>query len=210
MKNKLIVSILIVILVIGLCACKKGATDSDSGKDFSEYTKYYNEVLDKHYNNISDPKSVTVPSEGELGVIEACKIFEDTSLENIGYSLIDINNDEVPELVIGSSNPDYYAHVKNEIYALYGLKNNIPTPILEGNARNIYSITNENKLYNYGSNNAMNTYFASYIVSPSLELEYEHYYFTNQKSDNINEIGFFHNIYTYEFLGTRRRFIRQK
>lgn len=194
MKKRFILSMLIILIIASLCACKNESNKTNSTSDFSEYTQLYKNVLDSHYNIVNNPKQVvSEPSGGELGVIEACKVFEDTSIDNIGYKFMDINNDEIPELIIGTSNPDYYAHVNNEIYALYGLKNKVPYPLVEGTARNIYSITKDNKLYNYGSNGAMNTVFACYNITPALDLECEHFYFTDKKEDNVNQIGYFHN-----------------
>lgn len=193
MKNKFISFTLIITVIFCLGSCKDKTAETVVKLDDEKYISIYTDVLDRIYDIVSDPKKVVDQKDGEAGITEAAQNFFDSALENIGYAFIDLNADNIPELVIGSSESDYYSHVNNQIYAVYGLKNNIPLQIVEGGNRNIYSITKDNKLFNYASISAMYTSFGCYSISTSLNLECEHYYFTHQKEDNLSQIGYFHN-----------------
>ena len=193
MKKTIITSLLMIFMIFCFTSCKDTTDEPVSKTNDSKYTKHYYEVLERLYSIIKEPSKITDLQENEAGIIEISNNFVDNALENIGYAFLDLNNDKVPELIIGSSNPDFYAHVNNEVYAVYGLKNNIPSQIIEGGHRNIYSITKDNKLFNYTSTSAMHTSFGSYNISPALNVECEHYYFTHQKEDDISQIGYFHN-----------------
>ncbi len=154
-----------------------------------DYNKIYKSTLDEYYNVIKKPDAYDDLEEGKMGVIENAQYLEDAALNEIGYLIRDINNDEVPELLIGVSNE----YAGNDIYALFTVKDLKPHYVLEGRSRSSYALINGGKLYYCGSNGAAYRIFGEYELDKNGELKCIDFYFSYERSNNYDDIGFFHN-----------------
>ena len=75
--------------------------------------------------------------------------------KNIGYTLLDLDNDKSKELIIATTDAisdDYYGKLIFDVYTLN--KNGSPIKVLTSTDRNRYYYAGENKFANIGSNSA--------------------------------------------------------
>ena len=154
-----------------------------------DYNEIYKPVIDEYYDVIKNPGAYDELEEGKTGVIESAVYLNDKALDEIGYLIKDINADDVPELIIGASN-DY---MRNDIYALFTIKDSKPYYVLEGRSRSSYALIEGGKLYYHGSNGAAYTIFGTYELKADGELACTDYNFSYERSNDYTDIGFFHN-----------------
>ena len=104
----------------------------------------------------------------------------------VGYKIMDINKDDIPELLIGDG---------KVVVGLYSVINGSPKLIFDGSARNTYGITVDGKIINYGSGGAIYSVFGTYTFDPvNGEIKCEDYYFSYEVEDgNYDKIGYYHN-----------------
>ena len=104
----------------------------------------------------------------------------------VGYKIMDINKDDIPELLIGDG---------KVVVGLYSVINGSPKLIFDGSARNTYGITVDGKIINYGSGGAIYSVFGTYTFDPvNVEIKCEDYYFSYEVEDgNYDKIGYYHN-----------------
>ncbi len=170
----------------------KGNTGSNGKKDI-DYDKIYNSVLEEYYYMIKYANNQGEVKEGFMGVVEAAQAFEDEALDEIGYLITDINDDDIKELLVGISDNTEDVYFKNDLYALYTLKGESPTLVLEGRSRNWYSLIDGGKIFNCGSNGAAFRIFGEYSLGKEAELKCSDFYFSFDKDGSYTNIGFFHN-----------------
>lgn len=158
----------------------------------------YATTLDRFYTLIALGYNGDALEEDEMGVVE--KILDlnsEDALNAVGYSIVDISGDEIPELIIGAvgkiKGEIGYGH---EIYALYANKDMNPTLLLKGWSRNIYQTMKNGKFYYQGSSGAAYQAFGVYEWDKNgKDLECKDFYFSDTKNENYDEILFFHNEY---------------
>ncbi len=161
-----------------------------------DYMQVYASVLDDFYAVIVNGSDWDFDIEGATGVWEVTMgAGSDEALQNIGYTILDISGDDIPELVIGgieeSDGSDCYGSI---IYAVFSCANGTPTCTLEGWGRNSYSWMSEGRFLNRGSSGAMYSILATYTISPNgTSLICDDYYFTFEKDENFEQIGYYHN-----------------
>ncbi len=155
-----------------------------------DYAQLYSGVLEEYYNIIQNADALELV-EGKIGVIETAQYLGDAALRTIGYIIQDINGDDVAELLIGVSSEDGYT--ANDIYAVYAIKDAKPYFVVEGRSRSSYALMENGHFYYYGSNGASYSIFAEYALTTSAELESKDFYFTYEKNNNYEDVGFFHN-----------------
>ena len=156
----------------------------------------YNDLLNKFHNFIlSSGSDIDGPLEGAIGVMEAIGGKEKgEALANVGYAILDLNGDEKPELLIGGiSESNASGHYGNEIYALYGCGDASPVLIFSGVTRSNYRFIGNGNFFYRGSSGAMHSLFGIYYIAPDGSLACKDCYFTFEKGNNPNDIGFFHN-----------------
>lgn len=104
----------------------------------------------------------------------------------VGYKIMDINKDDIPELLIGDG---------KVVVGLYSVINGSPKLLFDGSARNTYGITVDGKIINYGSGGAIYSVFGTYTFDPvNGEIKCEDYYFSYEVEDgNYDKIGYYHN-----------------
>lgn len=104
----------------------------------------------------------------------------------VGYKIMDINEDGIPELLVGNG---------NVVVGMYSLINGNPKLIFEGSTRNTYGITDNGKIINYGSGGAIYVVFGTYTFDPVTgDLKCTDFYFSYEKEEgNFDKIGYYHN-----------------
>ena len=113
----------------------------------------------------------------------------ETRLAQTGYALADLNEDGVPELLIGD-----IADGANLLYGGYSFKDGAPVCFLEGWARNRYQWLGNGRFYNAGSSGAAYSAFGTFRLSADgTELLCEDFYFTDDKPDGGTGVVSFHN-----------------
>jgi len=176
-------------------ASESAPTDSetDAPDETPANTSPYDEILKKTYTYISSPEFGDTVPEGMIGIYEASIALGDKALLEIGYMLKDINNDGKEELIIGHSGKPEAAFTKNEIYAVYTLKNNIPSLVFEGAARSAYSLNNDGSFFYSGSGGAAYSIFGKYHLASDGTLKCDEYYFTAPDRDDYETVNIYHN-----------------
>lgn len=174
------------LILLAVVFCLSGCANSNEKK--VDYEAVYEDIINEYFLFIKD--GFPEYDDGKAGVWEAMEVFGRKALDNIGYVVMDINDDGVCELLIGDNGEDGY--VKNNLYAMYTIKDEIPVLVFEGRARNSYSLLEGGKIFNYGSNGAIYRIFGIYELDEA-ELDCDEFYFSYEKDDNFEDIGFFYN-----------------
>ena len=169
--------------------------DPENNEIETNYDQVYGPVLDRFYEIISTGSDSHEAAEGETGVWEAIAGKKSSdALDCIGYTIQDISGDGIPELLIGAVPEANALSSGNEIYAVYTSINDAPHLSFDGWSRSSYRYLGENNFFNQGSNGAMYSIFGTYSISPDGKaLSCTDFYFTYEKDENFEEIGFYHN-----------------
>lgn len=111
-------------------------------------------------------------------------------LEALGYAVVDLSGDGVPELAVASL-PEYGGEISpfgpqgGQVFVLYTLVDGQPQYVFEGWHRNSYSYIGEGRFFCYGSNSAEETCLGFYALSgDGTALEVENFYFTGPEDEN--------------------------
>lgn len=127
---------------------------------------------EKDYNYIS------------TGLMERCMYPEDDILsEVIGYTYMDINGDDIPELLIGENDGYEYDDTQyvSYIYSGYTIIDDKPVLFVEGWARNRYHWMGDGYFFNTGSGGASNTIFGQGHLAPGGDsIEWDDFYFSEE------------------------------
>lgn len=205
MKKKICAVLAILMLLVSMTGCKGGATEPETalpagenpaentGENSADYDSIYKSVLEEYYYMIKYANNQSEYKDGFMGVVEAAQAFEEEALSEIGYLISDINGDGVKELLIGISDETEGVYVKNDLYAIYTVRNNSPKLVAEGRSRNWYSLIDGGKLFNFGSNGAAYRIFGEYSLGNEADLIPIDFYFSYDKDGSYTNIGFFHN-----------------
>ena len=199
MQTRLAAVILALMMLITLFSGCNNNTDTDgttnaqshenstAAKNTVDYNDAYSTVLaafaDVFDNTDSD-------LEGAIGVVEMINLRgRNEALDSIGYTIKDINGDNVPEFIVGFIDE---GNKGSEILALYTYKNNTPVFVFEGMTKSAYFLTDDGNFFHQGADGAARSIFASYKLSDA-ELICNDYWFTDITDYNSYETGYFHN-----------------
>ena len=172
----------------------KGETDAskvDYLKDV--YLRIVKDYHDKIANSTYSSEDYTI-GDGEIAIAMCTSAYApDEALKHIGFSVVDLNNDGVDELIIGTSDKDEFVNNSNQIYALYTCVDNAPKLVFEGWDRNRFYLTNDNSFYNEGSIGALYTSFYTAKLLPG-ESELSDYdtYFSAPDEIKTEAVYFYH------------------
>lgn len=149
-----------------------------------DYLEIYSGIIDSFYRYIeSDVTFNSDAPEGSNGIQEAAAymdIYE--ALENLGYSLIDINDDDVPELILGNVYGEHEMY-GSELLAVYTIADKAPELVFEGWSRSSYYLCYDNTIYHSGSGGAAYNCTALYTLPKGKsELETIDYCFSDVDS----------------------------
>lgn len=163
------------------------------------YEHMYQEILDYNYELITGGMDDDDYVEASPGIGEAVRNDNENAMNTIGYTFVDSNMDGEVELLIGSINEEKDGKCYGQlIYSVYTYKD-APVLILEGWSRNRCSLLNDGTYFVEGSGGAMYSVFENkQLKKNGTEFTYNDYYFTYEKDETYEEIGFYHN-YTGEW-----------
>lgn len=182
-----------------------------------EYKSYYLEQLSRYYRLLTGQLEEDDLNQGMLGVFQAytgqetvMDINEDTvgvleemedsaeiGLASFGYNIIDISGDGVPELIIGGIDEkkgDY--HYGKTIYEIYSIdEENEPYIALIGtSAEKLFYIGDGKFYYNYIGHPLDEFTAVMTLDTDARSVEYEDYYFMEEKGDDVKTPAFYRNI----------------
>lgn len=156
----------------------------------------YGDILDHMYQVMTSEDENYEVQDGEIGVLEVIAGMDKRdALDSVGYTIQDISGDGIPELLIGAvRETDGDKAWGNNIYAVYTCVDGAPALTFEGWARSSYQYIGDGDFYYYGSGGAMYSIFGTYTISEDgTSLDCNDYYFTYEKDESFEEIGFYHN-----------------
>ncbi len=170
--------------------------DPKAEKAYQEALRAYEAVMDANcdviYNGISFEMDYPFVSSG---VMEVSSMERGKLLQYLGYTYEDLNDDGIPELLIGII-PDEKAEVPETqfFFGGYTIKNGEPVCFLEGWARNVYEWLGGGRFFNYGSGGYAFSAFGTFHLSEDgTQLIAEEWYFSDIRSADDTEIAFYHN-----------------
>jgi len=158
------------------------------------YVQWYSTILDSNYELIMGGADAYEYRDGTSGIGEVIMNSEENEADSIGYAFLDVNHDGVAELIIGSISEEkdgtYYGQ---NIYSAYTYSD-IPYLLVEGWSRNRCFLLEDGTFYTEGSGGAMYRILENYVLEENaIQLSCKDYYFTKEKDEFFEEIGFYHN-----------------
>lgn len=218
MKKIKILLLLLLVFAIMLSGCNAGdskdqnpdASSSHSQKDKkdngtsdfstnampSSYAvlldKYYHFIVNYEYNSEFETDDI---DDSKAAIWEMMLTMEsDQILEHVGYALLDINDDKVPELLIGDVSNEDSSNESGGIYALFTLEEDHPQLVLAGNPRDRYYYIGDNEFANQndgGFEQSITALFA--LPKNDISLEPLDLYFAQDKDESGKEVGYYHS-----------------
>lgn len=172
-------------------------TDTESEEPQTDpeiYENWYRTVLDSNFELIMGGADAYEYRDGTSGIGEVIMNSDEIAADTIGYTFFDVNQDGVAELIIGSIDEEkegkYYGQ---NIYSAYTC-NDIPYLLIEGWSRNRCFLLEDGTFYTEGSGGAMYRILEnSELDANATQLSCKDYYFTKEKDESFEEIGFYHN-----------------
>ena len=158
------------------------------------YENWYNTILDSNYELIMGGADDYEYRDGTSGIGEVIMNSDENAACTIGYTFLDVNHDGVAELIIGSISEEkegkYYGQ---NIYSAYTYED-IPHLLIEGWSRNRCFLLEDGTFYTEGSGGAMYRMLENYVLDVNAtQLSCKDYYFTKEKDESFEEIGYYHN-----------------
>ncbi|HHX11318.1 MAG TPA: hypothetical protein GX731_00725 [Clostridiales bacterium] len=160
--------------------------------------KLYSEVLDTYYTALHEKWNFQTLSYASLSILSTY-CYEGDPLTNVGYEFIDIDNNGVLELLIGSLNGDPF--VDKMIFDIYTIVDDQPALVFTGWERNRYYLCEDYSIANEGSSGASSSFYGIYnldytgykLVLTEAVIYYEEYqgndppwYYTTDKDGDIS------------------------
>lgn len=93
------------------------------------------------------------------GLNYLCAYHKGTGLDDIGYSLYDIDNNGTPELLIGELGQ---TNRGGDVYDIYTLSDGNPSLVAQSGERDMFTVCEGGKISEVGSGGAAHTYFQYY------------------------------------------------
>lgn len=155
----------------------------------------YQNLLDGIYDLIlSEDKETDMELAAQAfnGILEAGYSKEpEETLECVGYTFLDVNADEIPELVIGGINEERdEKFLGRDIYAIYTCVQEEIYCICSGWSRSYVGWLGENVFYQLGSGGASYTTIGQYELLPNdKEWSCIDFYFTDENGIYYNQTG---------------------
>ena len=135
----------------------------------------YAQQIERYYTAISQQWDESDYWEHEMSPL-VTHYYDGKSLDNVGFTFMDLDGDGVNELIITDG---------MMIYDLYTMQNGTPVKLLTGWERNAYRLCQNNVIYNQGSNGAASTVFNYYqLLAGELVLVDSVVFDANKNFDN--------------------------
>ncbi len=149
------------------------------------YEAAYSKILDGAYEFVTTGSEKNLVNEGMGGVEEVYHMQGAQQAQNLlGYSLLDVTGDNVPELLVGFINSKmgsgYYG---NEIYAVYSMVDGRAQRLLEGWGRTSINLLPEDKFFYRSSGGAAAYVYAKLSLASDGASNFDYYCFTQGAGD---------------------------
>ena len=139
----------------------------------------YRPILDKYFEAASGHWDMEQCEDAGLNISLA---WIDDPLSEVGYTLLDVDYDGTPELLIGQVTPSPYGQV---VYDLYTWDGSAPVMVFQGWDRNDYQLRSDYTFYNRGSSSAFESVRQIYYLDGTcLSLLEGVYYNSNYDEQN--------------------------
>ena len=168
--------------------------NSEPEANQESYEQFYKTILDSNYELIMGGADAYDYREGTSGIGEVIMNSDGTEANAIGYTFLDVNHDGVTELIIGSISEEKDGkYFGQNIYSAYTYED-IPYLLLEGWSRNRCFLLEDGTFYTEGSGGAMYSLLENSVLDANAtQLTCKDLYFTYEKDESFEEIGFYHN-----------------
>lgn len=156
-----------------------------------DYTEVYKEITDSYCELIMSGKD---PDKEELIWLSELMTSKESDeiLSSVGFTIKDISDDGVPELIIGMID-DTENGIGETVNSVYTCKNGKPEYVFSGWYRNSYSLLDDGSILNRASGGAAESIFGRYILSvDGAELICKEKYFTAMNEESV-ETGYYFN-----------------
>ncbi|MBR4022591.1 MAG: hypothetical protein IKI94_08375 [Ruminococcus sp.] len=157
------------------------------------YNEIYSEIIDGFRNVIQNGMDDNTEIFGDPSILYEIEGHE--ADYNLGYAIEDLSDDGIPELIIASIN-----EIRNDInygdlvYAIYTYSDNELSLAFEGSYRNSYYYIGNSSFFYRGSGGAIYEIFGTFTLQrDGKNLKCNDYYFTYEKDESFEEIGYYHN-----------------
>ena len=133
---------------------ESNTSGNNSNSNTSNESETYSELLTKYTTALKEKWTGSDLSLNEMSLM-MIECYGVNPQKNIGYVLLDIDNDNSKELIIATTDAitdDYYGKLIFDVYTLN--EKGTPIKILTSSDRNRYYYVGENKFANLGSNSA--------------------------------------------------------
>lgn len=195
MRKIKICVVFFLIFIIMLSGCFKSLGEKDTNNEqLSEIPEAYVGLLEEYHQFVlrfdDSEESNNNFDDSKLAISEMLLIMQPQEiLKKIGYAVTDINNDNLPELVIGEVNVEAQSLEMGGIYALFTIKEDTPYLILTGNARDKYFYLGDGEFVNQSTNAAGDYYLSLFKLNKGeIRLEPKGLYISQmQESSNVEE-----------------------
>lgn len=160
------------------------------------YEREYGKLVEGIYNFVNDGNMDKVPQQGMTGIYELRdRMGYVDALNMLGYTLQDINNDKVPELIFAildneKQGKGYYG---KDIYAIYTFVNGKIKFVDEGWARSNIKLLANNMLLTRGNSSNTDYVLALKDLLPNGNKRCIDMYFTRSKSNNEPGLDVYRN-----------------
>ena len=158
-----------------------------ASKDFSEYMDIYAPVLEETRDvvlNFDPDKEYKYMSDGLWEKVNYGD--KETIADEIGYLLLDLSGDGVPELMIGY-NDDYWtdeAEEQSYVVSIFTIRDGEPYTTMQGWARSSHRWYQDNRFIYNGSGGAMYSMFGLHHISKDgTKVEWDDFYYTDEAED---------------------------
>lgn len=202
MLKKTLAGILFLTVSTALIGCggDKQASDipapakAEAAQSATDYLKNYSFIMDGVYDYAAKGLDDKLVNEGTGGIREVVEVNKEKSGAIIGYTLQDLNGDDVPELVLGYAKDKHGAgYYGSDLYAVYTLVNGKPLRAFEGTMKNRLTFLRDDRLFLQATSSAVNHMFGAYVLAPTGEPACIDYYFSSFNEQNPAQPGFYHN-----------------
>lgn len=160
------------------------------------YEREYGKLVEGIYNFVNDGNMDKVPQQGMTGIYELRDhMGYADALNMLGYTLQDINNDKVPELIFAildneKQGKGYYG---KDIYAIYTFVDGKIKFVDEGWARSNIKLLANNMLLTRGNSSNVEYVLALEDLLPNGNKRCIDMYFTRSKSNNEPDLDVYRN-----------------
>lgn len=200
MARKTAILLLVCLMAFMTAACGGGAA-APAGDSSPDYEEIYDPVLRLMYDTIMCDPSTYEFDDGTMGIWESTNWLDVRieALMSVGYTMKDLNGDDIPELLICATNAyDNESHEGRNILAMYTISDDEPQLVIEGTARDAYALLGDGRIYNIGSGGAAYAIYGTYELSEDgLELKPLDYYFSyldpEEPAEDFEDMFFYHN-----------------